>query len=160
MLFARSALRFFPASEARFGVERGLAASSCQVAFTPKDDTECNRDYKHQAHRPPESLIQVDEGEEFKIHSENCRDQIERHENRGQRGQRAHDVIRAMALCIKVHLDGRLCALLKASHVVYYAFDVFKNIAAADLEQITFAMQLWRRRIGPGFNRLDPVLNG
>ena len=45
MFFARSAPRFSPESEAWSDVPQGLAASSCQVAFAPKNDTECKRDY-------------------------------------------------------------------------------------------------------------------
>ena len=98
--------------------------------------------------------------DELEIHAKNTGDQIERQKHRCQHGQHAHDLVGAVALRVEVHLHRRLGTLFQPPHMVHHAFDVLQHVAAAHVQQ--FALVHFGGGAGgrPGFQGLDPVLQG
>ena len=93
-----------------------------------------------------------------KVHSKETGDQIQRQKDGGQRGQRSHDVVGSASLHAEVDLHSSLGALFQTAHMVDHALDVLQHVAATHLQQLTLARLLRRLRVGPGFQRLNPVL--
>ena len=98
--------------------------------------------------------------DELEIHAKNTGNQVQRQKHGGQHGQRAHDLVGAVALRVEVHLHRSLGALLQPAHVVDHTLNVLQHIAAAHVQQ--FALVPLGSGAGgrPGFQGFYPVLQG
>src|SRR5688500_13204821 len=72
-------------ADGRRSVPRG------EVALAPEEDAQREADQQQQAEDDPEAARAVDQRQAFEVHPEEAGHEIERQEDRGQHGQRAHD---------------------------------------------------------------------
>lgn len=79
--------------------------------------------------------VAEDQRQGVEVHAEEAGDQVQRQEHGRQHGQRAHDVVGAMAQRREVHLHRDLGRMLEPAHVRQHAFDVFVNVARAQAQQ-------------------------
>jgi LPS-assembly protein len=80
---------------------------------------------------PEQAALIMQKREIFKIHPEKAGNQVQRQKDGGQCRQSLHDIIVTVTLHIKVHLYGRLGALLQAADVVHHSLNMLQHISAA-----------------------------
>ncbi len=117
-----------------------------QVAPGAEERDERQRDDRHGGNRVPESVGRVQAGDEVEVHPEDAGDQRQRHEDRGQRRQRAHDLVRAVRGRGEVQLHGRLDRRLEPPGVGQHALDVFDQVVDPHLERVGHRRQQQLRR--------------
>ena len=118
-----------------------------QVALAPEQHGQSERNDGHEAHRHPDAAVPVNQRQGVKVHAENAGDQVQGQKDGGQHGQRAHDLVGAVALRVEVHLHGGFGALLQPPHVVHHPLNVLQHVAAAHLQQVALALALGRGRL-------------
>jgi S-adenosylmethionine:tRNA ribosyltransferase-isomerase len=82
----------------------GVSARTAQVALAPEIQAQAGAEHQHEGGSEPEAARAVNEGQAFEVHAEETGHQVQRQEDRGQHGQRAHDLAGAVALRREVHL--------------------------------------------------------
>ena len=80
-------------------------------------------------------------------------------EDCGQHGQRAHDVVGAVAKRREVHLDGVFGRLLEPAHMREHTLDVFEHVARTHAQQLALAARAVVRGGGPFVEGVDPFLH-
>ena len=89
-----------------------LLASAREKALVREESDQTDANECHHAHRPPKAVFGVNPRDVFEVHAKNGGDQVQWQKDSGDGGERAHDVVRAIALHRKMHLHRRLGALL------------------------------------------------
>ena len=111
-----------------------------QVALAPEEDAHADAERQHDREGDPEAGRAVDQRQALEVHAEEAGHQVERQEDRGQHGQRAHDVVGAVALLREVHLHRGLGRRFEAAHVREHALDVLEDVARAHAQLLALAL--------------------